>query len=118
MSRHVYMSVLGGVSVAIGALSLSISARPPASETPGPAGAAALLDDHGSGDDWAGYGRTHGEQHFSPLRDIDGSNVGQLGLAWSMDLEPGNSSSIPLAVGGILYFTVGLSIIHAVDAAT
>lgn len=108
--------MLGGLTVAI--VALSMSARPPAEQAHRPADTDTLLDDRGNGDDWAGYGRTHGEQHFSPLRDINTSNVDRLGLAWSMDLEPGNSSSIPLAVNGVLYFTVGLSIIHAVDAAT
>jgi quinohemoprotein ethanol dehydrogenase len=71
-----------------------------------------------SGDDWPGYGRTAAAGHYSPLRDIDESNVGQLGLAWSMDLPLGNSATEPIAVGGVLYFAAGLSIVHAVDAAT
>ena len=49
---------------------------------------AALYADDSKGDDWPGYGRTYGEQHFSPLAEINQANVGQLGLAWSMDLPP------------------------------
>jgi len=76
------------------------------------------LDDRSDGADWAGYGRSYGEQHFSPLKRIDDRNVSRLGLAWSIDLGPGNSVSTPLAIDGILYFTTGYSVIHAVDAAT
>ena len=78
----------------------------------------ARLADSSDGSDWPGFGRTYGEQHFSPLAEISDANVGTLGLAWSLDLDPGNSVSGPLAVGGTLFFTTGYSIIHAVDAAT
>jgi quinohemoprotein ethanol dehydrogenase len=76
----------------------------------------ARLSDHSSGDDWAGYGRTYGEQHFSPLTEIRESSIKRLGLAWSMDLPPGNPATIPLAIDGTLYFASGLNIVHAVDA--
>src|SRR5690348_17407427 len=35
---------------------------------------------------WMSYGRTYSEQRFSPLKQINDQNVGQLGLAWSTDL--------------------------------
>ena len=76
------------------------------------------LDDRSGGADWAGYGRTFGEQHFSPLAQINAANVGKLGLAWSFDLGPGNSLTTPLAVDGTLYFATGYSVVHAVDAVT
>jgi len=76
------------------------------------------LSDRSGGADWAGYGRTYGEQHFSPLSTINTKTVGRLGLAWSMDLPPGNPATIPLEVGGTLYFASGLNIVHAVDAAS
>ena len=79
---------------------------------------AAMLDDGSAGDDWAGYGRTHGEQHYSPLADINDGNVGRLGLAWSRDLGIGNPATIPVAVDGVLYYSSGLSFVHAVEAAT
>ena len=74
--------------------------------------------DAASGTDWPGFGRTYGEQHFSPLTQIDSRNVGRLGLAWSIDLPPGNAATEPVEVGGVLYYAQGLSIIHAVDAAS
>jgi len=51
-------------------------------------------------DNWTGFGRTAGEQHFSPLSEIDSGNVERLGLAWSMDLPQQNSVSAPLAIDG------------------
>ena len=82
------------------------------------AAANAILADNSSGDDWPAYGRTYGEQHFSPLTDINDGNVGKLGLAWSMDLGVGNPASIPVEVGGTIYMSTGLSIVQAGDAAT
>ena len=74
--------------------------------------------DAASGTDWPGFGRTYGEQHFSPLNQIDSHNVGRLGLAWYIDLPPGNAATEPVEVGGVLYYAQGLSVIHAVDAAS
>ncbi|GAA0313184.1 PQQ-dependent methanol/ethanol family dehydrogenase [Sphingomonas oligophenolica] len=67
--------------------------------------------------DWLGYGRDEGEQRFSPLTQIDASNVGRLGLAWSLDL-PGENAlpSTPLAVDGVLYFSGSFGTVYAVDA--
>src|SRR6185436_3834887 len=71
------------------------------------------------GKNWLAYGRTYSEQHSSPLRQITSDNVSRLGLAWSLDL-PGvhNGLTIPLAVDGVVYFTVDQSWVHAVDART
>ena len=96
-----------GVAATCAALAYAPAARP---------SSAALLQDSADGRDWAAYGRTYGEQHFSPLTEINADTVGKLGLAWSLDLPPGNTVTQPLAVDGILYFTVGNSIVHAVDA--
>jgi quinohemoprotein ethanol dehydrogenase len=74
--------------------------------------------DGSNGRDWPGYGRTFGEQHYSPLSQIDEANVGRLGLAWSMDLGPENSVTQPIAVDGVVYFATGYSVVHAVDASS
>jgi len=67
--------------------------------------------------DWLSYGRTADEQRFSPLTQINHRTIGELGLAWSLDLERGARSleATPLAVDGTLYFTTSLSILYAVD---
>ncbi|MGE0553638.1 MAG: PQQ-dependent dehydrogenase, methanol/ethanol family [Gemmatimonadales bacterium] len=70
-------------------------------------------------DDWLAYGRTHSEQRFSPLAEIDRETVGRLGVAWFIDL-PNDVGlvSTPLVVDGVLYFTGTMNVIRAVDAAT
>jgi quinohemoprotein ethanol dehydrogenase len=76
------------------------------------------LQDWSEGDDWAAFGRTYGEQHYSPLTQINADNIDRLGLAWSYDLGPENSVTGPLEIDGILYFATGYSLVHAMDAAT
>ncbi len=78
----------------------------------------ALLLDGAVGADWAAPGRTYGEQHYSPLEQINAANVRQLGLAWSFELPPGASVSQPLAVNGVLYVVSGYSLVRALDART
>ena len=85
---------------------------------PGAAAHEAQLFDDSDGRDWPGYGRTFGQQHYSPLAAINRGNVGSLGLAWSMDLPLGNAATEPVAVDGVLYFASGLSVVHALDAST
>ena len=36
--------------------------------------------------DWLAYGRTHSEQHFSPIKDIDTNTVSNLKVDWFLDL--------------------------------
>ncbi|RVT95187.1 PQQ-dependent dehydrogenase, methanol/ethanol family [Sphingomonas crocodyli] len=70
------------------------------------------------GRDWATFGGAD-EQHYSPLDQINLTNVKRLGMAWSLDLDDGpNAMTAPIAVDGIVYFTTGYSVIHAVDART
>jgi quinohemoprotein ethanol dehydrogenase len=67
---------------------------------------------------WPGYGGA-GENHYSDLKQINAGNVARLGLASHYDIDTGGSSlTAPVAVDGILYFAAGLSVVHAVDAAT
>ena len=76
------------------------------------------LADESDGRNWAAYGRTFRETHYSPLTEINAATINRLGLAWSLELEPQNVMSTPLAVDGIVYLAVGYSIVHAVDART
>jgi quinohemoprotein ethanol dehydrogenase len=70
-------------------------------------------------EDWLAYGRTHSEQRFSPLSDVNRDTVSGLGVDWYMDL-PNDVGlvSTPLVVDGILYFTGTMNVIRAVDATT
>ena len=69
--------------------------------------------------DWLAYGRNHNEQRFSPLTDIDTKSVGDLGVAWYLDL-PNDVGLVatPLVLDGVLYFTGTMNVVRAVDAAS
>lgn len=76
------------------------------------------LTGDGTDGNWAGYGRGYDSDHYSPIDDINQSNVQKLGLAWSFDLPVGNSHSAPLEVDGTLYFSQAYAVIRAMDVAT
>ncbi len=66
--------------------------------------------------DWLSFSRTLDAQRFSPLAQIDTSNVDKLTLAWSRGMAEGLSYTIPLVYDGILYVTTPDSAILALDA--
>jgi quinohemoprotein ethanol dehydrogenase len=82
----------------------------------GAAASNAILLDKAGGADWAGYGRTYGEQHYSPLADINATNIDRLKLAWFHDLPVGPSTTAPVEVDGVIYYARGYSVVDAVDA--
>jgi quinohemoprotein ethanol dehydrogenase len=90
----------------------------------GAARAETVVDDQALGDEsqganWLSYGRTYSEQRFSPLKQIDTTNVAKLAPAWVLDLPTDRSLlSTPLVVDGVLYFTGTFSVVRAVDAKT
>jgi quinohemoprotein ethanol dehydrogenase len=68
---------------------------------------------------WMTYGRTYGQQHFSPLPQINDQNVSQLGLAWYYNLDTNRGQeATPLVVDGVMYFTSAWSKVFALNAAT
>ncbi|HEV8444683.1 MAG TPA: PQQ-dependent dehydrogenase, methanol/ethanol family [Steroidobacteraceae bacterium] len=87
------------------------------------AGAANIIDNAAlttgtDGHNWAAYGRTFDETHYSPLAEINRGTVPRLNLAWTLDLDVTNNLSTPLAVEGVIYVASGYSFVHAVDAKT
>ena len=70
--------------------------------------------------EWVTYGNDLAEQRFSPLTQINASNVGRLGLAWTyvVGAGGGNQEATPLAWDGTLYGITNWSIVFAVDART
>ena len=89
----------------------SLDAAEKASET--------LLKTGGNGDNWGAIGYSYDEQRFSPLTDINDKNVGQLGLAWSADLDDARGQeATPVVVDGVMYVTHAWSKVSAWDAAT
>ena len=73
-----------------------------------------------TGDEWLTYGLNHAETRFSPLTEINTSNVSRLGLAWSYDVGQGGGGqeATPLVANGTIYGITNWSIVFAVDART
>ncbi len=87
---------------------------------PGKVSTARLIAaEKGTGDlgNWLAHGRTFSEQRYSPLSQINESNVARLGLAWSykLDVDRGTEAS-PLIDNGIMFTTGAFSIVYALDA--
>jgi quinohemoprotein ethanol dehydrogenase len=79
----------------------------------------AYLTTGGNGSDWAATGYNYQEQRFSPLTQINASNVGQLGLAWSADLPDARGmEATPIVIDGKLFVTGPWSKVFAYDAVT
>ena len=70
--------------------------------------------------EWLTYGRDYAETHYSPLAEIDASNVHRLGVAWSWDLPKTGArlEATPLVSDGVIYATAPLSLVFALDART
>jgi alcohol dehydrogenase (cytochrome c) len=66
--------------------------------------------------DWLMINRTFDEQRFSPLDQINKSNVGQLRMAWSRGLPNGTQESTPIVYRGVMYLYAPGASIQAVDA--
>jgi quinohemoprotein ethanol dehydrogenase len=71
------------------------------------------------GVNWLSYGRTNDEQRFSPLTQVNASNVGQLGLSWFADLDTARGQeATPLVIDGTIYITTAWSKVKAYDGVT
>jgi PQQ-dependent dehydrogenase (methanol/ethanol family) len=74
----------------------------------------------GKGEDWLSYGFTPQETRYTPLSQINASNVSRLGLAWSYEVGPGGGGqeATPLVHNGVIFSTTQWSVVFAVDART
>jgi quinohemoprotein ethanol dehydrogenase len=69
--------------------------------------------------EWLTIGRDYAETRFSPLTQINSSNVGRLGLAWSYDTQSLRGlEATPLVADGVMYSSADWSNVFAVDART
>ncbi|RDI10050.1 quinohemoprotein ethanol dehydrogenase [Comamonas sp. AG1104] len=72
-----------------------------------------------TGRDWPSHGLNYQENRFSPLKQIHGGNVDQLGLVWSYKLDSSRGvEATPIVVNGVMYVSAPWSVVHAVDART
>lgn len=72
--------------------------------------------EHPDPSDWLMLGRTYDEQRFSPLDEINRSNVDELRMAWTRGLPDGAESTIPIVYDGVLYVVSPINSVLALDA--
>lgn len=79
--------------------------------------AATLLNPTNSG--WVTHGGNYAEDRFSGLKQINTNTIGDLGLAWSYDLESSRGiEATPIVHDGVMYVTSTWNVVHAMDAKT
>src|SRR5215475_4951178 len=66
--------------------------------------------------DWLMVSRTYNENRFSPLTQINKTNVSQLRMAWSRGLPNGTQESTPIVHNGVMYLYAPGASIQAVNA--
>ena len=73
-------------------------------------------------EEWISYNRDWSETRYSPLDQINATNVSKLGLAWSLDIPNVGSGTrqeaTNLVSNGVLYSITPFSLVYAVDART
>ncbi len=82
--------------------------------------AARLVNADAEPGNWMSTGRTYSDQRFSPLKQINDSNIGDLGLAWHYDIGSDNhgQEATPVVVDGVMYVSEDMSRVVALDAKT
>jgi quinohemoprotein ethanol dehydrogenase len=66
---------------------------------------------------WITHGRNYAEQRYSPLEEINDSNVTKLRPVWTFFTgQSRGHEATPIAVNGVLFFTSSWSVVYAVDA--
>jgi quinohemoprotein ethanol dehydrogenase len=106
------LAVIAAVAVTISGLSFA----QPAGTGAGVDGARIIEADPA---EWLSNGRTYSEQRFSPLKKIDTSNVGKLGVTWEYrTYSVRGLEATPIVADGVMYITKSWSIVTALDAKT
>jgi hypothetical protein len=65
--------------------------------------------------DWLMINRTYDEQRFSPLSEINRTNLGTLQLAWTRGLPQGTQESSPIVHQGVMYVIAPGGAVQALD---
>ncbi|MEH6558248.1 MAG: PQQ-binding-like beta-propeller repeat protein [Oceanicoccus sp.] len=66
--------------------------------------------------DWLSWHRTNDSKGYSPLDQINKSNVMQLKSSWRLPLPPGNNMPTPLVHDGVMFFYTFPDTVLAIDA--
>ncbi|MEP7352214.1 MAG: PQQ-binding-like beta-propeller repeat protein [Acidobacteriota bacterium] len=88
----------------------------PVAQAPHPVTDRELLDPDPA--DWLMFRRTLNSWGYSPLKQMDKSNVGRLQLMWTRGMGPGVQEATPLVRDGVMYLPNPSDYIQALDAAT
>ena len=67
---------------------------------------------------WLMWRRTLNSWGYSPLDQIDRSNVNELRMAWTRGLNQGSNQGTPLVYDGVMYMPNPSDVIQAIDAVT
>ena len=83
-------------------------------------GGAAREERHRAPGNWLSYDRDNTGQRFSPLDQINRSNVDDLVVQWAYQFHPVplRSEATPIVRDGVMYATAGGTMAYALDAAT
>jgi alcohol dehydrogenase (cytochrome c) len=68
--------------------------------------------------EWLTWRRTYDDQGYSPLKQINKTNVGQLRSAWTWSLFPGANEATPLVHDGVIFVHSSGDHVQALDAVT
>ena len=112
-----FMGLLATLSVSVAAgqaAGQSTAAERSIVEDYGPVTAAMLIDPPAG--DWLMWRRTYGHWGYSPLEQINRSNVDELRLAWAWTMERGLQETTPLVHDGVMFLPQACDFVEAVDA--
>jgi len=119
------MLLLRGSAMPAGVASPGLSPfgpRPPVVNVPNPLDkitpvtSETLLDPRP--EDWLTWRRTYDEHGYSPLKQINRKNVGDLHVAWAFSLPSGMNEETPLVHDGVLFIQGFGDKVQAIDAVT
>ena len=100
---------------------LTLAFEATAAEKPAPAAVddTRLLNATKEPQNWLIYGGGWSEQHYSPLKSIDTTNISRLKPAWSFDFDTyRGQEATPVIVDGVMYVSSAWSKVFALDAKT
>jgi alcohol dehydrogenase (cytochrome c) len=69
-------------------------------------------------EDWLMFSRTYDAQRYSPLKQINQQNIGQLRMVWSRGIGAGQTETIPIVHDGVIYTVAPGAVVEAIDGST
>jgi alcohol dehydrogenase (cytochrome c)/quinohemoprotein ethanol dehydrogenase len=106
-----------GALLVSAALLMGLGCEAARAETGKPVNGERIADADAEPGNWLSYGRTYGEQRYSPLNQINDKNAQKLGLAWYADLDTNRAQeATPLIVDGVMYVSTAWSLVKAYEA--